>query len=159
MGWLAQIVLFLMLGLLVTPHELPPVFVPALEIAGVLIVLARPAGVLASLLPFRWPLREAMFVSWVGLRGAVPIFLTIIPLLAGVARGPAAVQRGVRRGDRLGRRAGLDDRARGPAAAAARRPAALSARAHAGQRYSTSGSRSSFSAPSVSRTATNPCAA
>ncbi len=87
LGWLAQIALFLMLGLLVTPHELPPVIVPALAVSAILILVARPAGVMASLLPFRWTAREAAFVSWAGLRGAVPIFLTFIPLLAGVKAG------------------------------------------------------------------------
>ncbi len=89
LGWLAQIALFLMLGLLVNPHELPPHLLAALMVAGVLILVARPAAVAACLLPFRWPAREAAFVAWVGLRGAVPIFLTIIPLLAGVGRGHA----------------------------------------------------------------------
>ena len=84
LGWLAQIVLFLMLGLLVTPHTLPPVVLPALAVAAVLIVAARPLAVLACLLPLGWRLRDAAFVSWVGLRGAVPIYLTIVPLLAGV---------------------------------------------------------------------------
>jgi NhaP-type Na+/H+ and K+/H+ antiporter len=83
-GWLAQIVLFLMLGLLVNPHELVPLLFPALVLAGILIVIARPAGTFACLLPFRFSAREAGFVSWVGLRGGVPIYLTIIPLLAGV---------------------------------------------------------------------------
>ncbi len=87
LGWLAQIALFLMLGLLVTPHELPPVILPALAVSAVLILVARPAGVLACLLPFRWTVPEAAFVAWAGLRGAVPIFLTIIPLLAGVRSG------------------------------------------------------------------------
>ena len=84
LGWLAQIALFLMLGLLVNPHELPPRMVPALQVSAVLILLARPAGVMLSLLPFGWRLRDCAFVAWVGLRGAVPIFLTIVPLLAGV---------------------------------------------------------------------------
>ncbi len=87
LGWLAQIALFLMLGLLVTPHELPPLIVPALIVSATLILLARPAGVLACLLPCRWTLRESAFVAWAGLRGAVPIFLTIIPLLQGVRSG------------------------------------------------------------------------
>lgn len=87
LGWLAQIALFLMLGLLVTPHELGPTILPALVMSAVLILVARPAGVLACLLPFRWPLREAAFVAWAGLRGAVPIYLTIIPLLRGVPAG------------------------------------------------------------------------
>ena len=87
LGWLAQIVLFLMLGLLVTPHELPPVILPALAVSAVLILIARPAGVMACLLPFRWRIPEAAFIAWAGLRGAVPIFLTIIPLLAGLRTG------------------------------------------------------------------------
>ena len=87
LGWLAQITLFLMLGLLVTPHELPPLIRPALIVTAVLILLARPAGVMACLLPLGWKAREAAFIAWVGLRGAVPIYLTIIPLLAGVRTG------------------------------------------------------------------------
>ncbi len=87
LGWLAQIALFLMLGLLVTPHELPPVILPALAVSAVLILVARPLGVAACLLPFRWTAREAAFVAWAGLRGAVPIFLTVIALLADVRAG------------------------------------------------------------------------
>ncbi|MEO6954823.1 MAG: potassium/proton antiporter [Polyangia bacterium] len=87
LGWLAQITLFLMLGLLVTPHLLGPLLLPALAIAGVLIFVARPIAGAASLLPFRYSLRESAFVSWVGLRGAVPIYLTIIPVLEGVPHG------------------------------------------------------------------------
>jgi cell volume regulation protein A len=81
MAWLAQIVLFVMLGLLVTPHELPP-YLPGAVVGAVLIVLARPAAVFACLLPFGFTLRETAFASWVGLRGAVPIYLSIIPALA-----------------------------------------------------------------------------
>jgi cell volume regulation protein A len=87
LGWLAQIALFLMLGLLVEPHELPPLILPALAMAAVLIFLARPAAVGACVLPFRWTIPEAAFISWAGLRGAVPIYLTIIPLLAGLSSG------------------------------------------------------------------------
>jgi len=87
LGWLAQIALFLMLGLLVTPHELPRFIIPALVLSAVLIVLGRPVGVMACLLAFRWRVREAVFVSWVGLRGAVPIYLTSIPLLIGFKGG------------------------------------------------------------------------
>ncbi|MGH8504702.1 MAG: cation:proton antiporter, partial [Stenotrophobium sp.] len=87
LGRLSQITLFLMLGLLVTPHQLPPVILRALAVSAVLIVLARPAGVFACLLPFGWTAPEILFVAWAGLRGAVPIYLTIIPLLTGVTAG------------------------------------------------------------------------
>jgi cell volume regulation protein A len=69
--------------LLVTPHRLVPLVTPILVITGVLIVLARPIATFATLLPFRYSARETAFVSWIGLRGAVPIYLTIIPVLAG----------------------------------------------------------------------------
>jgi cell volume regulation protein A len=85
-AWLSQIVLFLMLGLLVTPHDLAPLLRPAFAVAAVLILVARPVAVALCLIPFRFGWREIAFISWVGLRGAVPIFLAIIPVLTG-ARG------------------------------------------------------------------------
>jgi potassium/hydrogen antiporter len=87
LAWLAQISLFLMLGLLVTPHELPPIILPALAVSAILILIARPLAVCACLLPFRWRMAEVTFVAWAGLRGAVPIYLTIIPLLNGLRSG------------------------------------------------------------------------
>jgi cell volume regulation protein A len=87
LGWFAQISLFLMLGLLVSPHELLTNIWSGLAIAAVLIFLARPAAVIACLLPLRWKIRETAFISWVGLRGAVPIYLSIIPILANIRNG------------------------------------------------------------------------
>jgi potassium/hydrogen antiporter len=83
MGWLAQIMLFLMLGILVTPHDLWPLIPPALIVAAVLIVVARPIASALCLLPFGLSLKETGFIAWVGLRGGVPIYLTIIPVLEG----------------------------------------------------------------------------
>lgn len=82
LSWLSQIVMFLLLGLLMTPDQMKPYLAGSGIVAGVLILLARPVAVLLCLLPFRYTLREIGFVSWIGLRGAVPIFLATIPVLA-----------------------------------------------------------------------------
>jgi cell volume regulation protein A len=84
-GWLAQIGLFVMLGLLVDPSELPGAVLPAVAVGLVLLLLARPISVLVCLLPFRFPWREQAFLSWAGLRGAVPIVLATFPIVAGVS--------------------------------------------------------------------------
>jgi cell volume regulation protein A len=79
--WLAQIVMFVLLGLLVWPERLPQTAGPALLVAITLMLFARPAAVFLCLAPFRFSLREKLFIAWVGLRGAVGIFLASIPLL------------------------------------------------------------------------------
>ncbi len=79
--WLSQIVLFFMLGLLVTPSDLPDTAVPALIIAFVLMFFARPLAVFICAIPARFSIKETTYLSWVGLRGAVPIFLAIFPII------------------------------------------------------------------------------
>nr|WP_320165727.1 potassium/proton antiporter [uncultured Methylophaga sp.] len=89
LAWLSQIGLFLVLGLLVTPSELMEYALPSLVIALALIFIARPLAVILSVKPFfkfRW--REIGFISWVGLRGAVPIVLAIFPVIGGVDNAP-----------------------------------------------------------------------
>jgi cell volume regulation protein A len=83
-AWLAQISLFLMLGLLVSPHKLMEYASSALLVAVVLMFVARPVAVWLCLLPFQFSWQEKTFISWVGLRGAVPIVLAMFPWLAGV---------------------------------------------------------------------------
>jgi cell volume regulation protein A len=80
LGWLAQIGLFVMLGLLASPPRLPSAVLPAVAVGLALLLVARPLAVALSVLPLRLPLREQAFLSWAGLRGAVPIVLATIPL-------------------------------------------------------------------------------
>lgn len=84
LSWLAEIGLFVMLGLLASPARLPQALGLAVAGALLLVLVARPISVLSSLLPFRWPLREITFVSFAGLRGAVPIVFAAIPLGLGL---------------------------------------------------------------------------
>ncbi|KNX38048.1 potassium/proton antiporter [Luteipulveratus halotolerans] len=82
-GWLAQIGLFVMLGLLASPDRLLDQLGPALVVGLVLLLLARPLSVLATMSWFRMPLREQAFLSWAGLRGAVPVVLASVPFTLG----------------------------------------------------------------------------
>jgi cell volume regulation protein A len=86
-AWLAQIGMFLVLGLLAFPTRLAAAALPGLALAFVLTLVARPAAVALCLAPFRYSLRETMFIGIVGLRGAVPVVLATIPVMAGIAGG------------------------------------------------------------------------
>jgi cell volume regulation protein A len=83
MGWFAQIGLFVLLGLLASPSRLDEQVWPALVLGLVLLLVARPLSVLVSLTPFRTPWRDQAFLSWAGLRGAVPVVLATVPLTFG----------------------------------------------------------------------------
>src|SRR6202020_1091349 len=84
--WLAQIVMFVLLGLLVSPHRLGSSVIPAVIVALVLMLVARPLAVVFCLAPFRFNWREKIFIAWTGLRGAVAIFLASIPMLVGLTK-------------------------------------------------------------------------
>ncbi|WP_114560728.1 potassium/proton antiporter [Desertihabitans aurantiacus] len=85
LAWLSQIGLFVLLGLLASPARLVDAVLPALVVGVALTLVARPVSVWLSTLPFRVPLREQAFISWAGLRGAVPIVLATFPITAGLA--------------------------------------------------------------------------
>ncbi|HEY0995016.1 MAG TPA: potassium/proton antiporter [Gemmatimonadaceae bacterium] len=87
LAWLSQVSMFLLLGLLVFPSRLLEVAPVGLSIAILLTFVARPIVVWLCLLPFRYPAKEVAYIGWVGLRGAVPIVLSIFPVLAGAPGG------------------------------------------------------------------------
>jgi cell volume regulation protein A len=83
LGWLAQIGLFVLLGVYASPPKVLAALIPGVVAGAVLVLLARPLSVLVCALPFRIPLRDQAFLAWSGLRGAVPIVLALIPLTNG----------------------------------------------------------------------------
>ncbi|MFL0694022.1 MAG: potassium/proton antiporter [Agrobacterium tumefaciens] len=87
MTWLAQIIMFLVLGLLATPSQFPGILLPAVLLALFLVFIARPIAVWLCLLPFDFTQRETGFIAWVGLRGAVSILLGIVPVVGAMENG------------------------------------------------------------------------
>ena len=88
-SWLAQIIMFLVLGLFATPSQFLAILPVSVALGLFLIFVARPVAVWLCLIPFRFPRQETAFISWVGLRGAVSILLAITPLLGGLEHGRA----------------------------------------------------------------------
>jgi cell volume regulation protein A len=87
MTWLAQIIMFLVLGLLATPSQFPAIALQAVAIAVFLTFIGRPLAIWLCLLPFRYQRNEEAFISWVGLRGSVSILLAIVPFVGGLETG------------------------------------------------------------------------
>ena len=86
-SWLAQIIMFLVIGLFATPSQFPAILLGSVALGLFLVFVARPLAVWLCLLPFGFPRAETAFISWVGLRGAVSILLAITPLLHGLEHG------------------------------------------------------------------------
>lgn len=92
LAWLSQVAMFLLLGLLINPSELPRVALHGTVIALVLAFVARPIAVLLCLAPFKFDMREKLFVAWAGLRGAVPIVMATVPVLRAEGSSPMMVE-------------------------------------------------------------------
>ncbi|KEZ47014.1 MULTISPECIES: potassium/proton antiporter [Metabacillus] len=84
LAWMMQILMFILLGLLVFPNQLVDIVWEGLLLSIVLMIVARPAGVFLSMIASKFSLKEKLFISWAGLRGAVPIVLATYPMLAGL---------------------------------------------------------------------------
>ena len=87
LAWLAQVVMFVALGLLADPQRLRAILGPGVALAVALVLVARPLATFLTLLPFRVSLREILLIAWTGLRGATPIVLALFPLAAGAPHG------------------------------------------------------------------------
>ena len=127
MSWLAQIIMFLVLGLFATPSQFPAICCRSVLLGLFLIFVARPIAVWLCLLPFACRAQETAFVSWVGLRGAVSILLAITPILGGLENGRDHLQHRLHHRAGLAGRAGLDGRAAGAPARPDRAGAARAA--------------------------------
>ncbi|MCO5161873.1 MAG: potassium/proton antiporter [Mesorhizobium sp.] len=86
-SWLAQIIMFLVLGLFATPSQFLSILPVAVALSLILVFIARPVAVSICLLPFRFARAETAFISWVGLRGAVSILLALVPIIGGIENG------------------------------------------------------------------------
>ena len=150
--WLAQIVMFVLLGLLVWPHRLADSLIGAIVVALVLMLVARPVAVFLCLAPFKFPWREKLFISWVGLRGAVGDLSRLDPAAGRHAGGLYLFRRRLRRRAVVASGAGLDGGALGPQArhlVCAQRSAAAPRRARSARPVGARDRRLSGAAPTV----------
>ncbi len=122
-AWVAQITLFLTLGLLVFPSRLVDIALEGLLLAAVMAIVARPVAAIVATTPFGFALRESVLVGWAGLRGALPVVFATFPVLAGVPGGGPLLQHRLLHRARLHAPPGSDLRAAGTSAPPDRQPA------------------------------------